>query len=107
MTTIRFEVVGIDENIVKVDDDRVVEEILEDVVHEALKRHGGVGQAFGNNQPFEGTIAGTESGFPLVAVGDAHKMVRVPEVDLRIVAGLARTLQEIGDERKRVMVLLG
>lgn len=107
MTAMRLKVVGVDKDIVEVDNNRVVKEILEDVVHEALKRRWGVGQAFGNNQPFEGTIAGTESGFLLVAVGDAHEMVRVPEVDLRIVAGIAQTLQEIGDERKRVMVLLG
>ena len=106
MTTMRFEVVGVDEDIVEVDDDGVVEEILEDVVHEALESRRGIGKPFGDDQPLEGTIAGAKGRFPLVTFSYADQMVRVAEVDLRVVASLAWALEEIGDERKRVVILL-
>ena len=37
MSFVVFQVIGVNEDVVEVDDDRDVEKILEDVVHEALK----------------------------------------------------------------------
>ena len=47
------QVVRVDEDVVKVDDDTDIEEITEDVVHETLKGRRGIGKSKGHHQPFK------------------------------------------------------
>ena len=47
--------------------------------------------------PFEGAIAGTESGFPFIALSDTDQVVRVMEVDFCIESCLAQAVEEVGD----------
>ena len=46
---VRVHVVGEDEDVVEVDDDTVVEEVLENVVHETLESGRSVGKSEGHN----------------------------------------------------------
>ena len=94
------------EDIVEVNDDRDVEEVLEDVIHKTLESGGSIRKSEGHYEPFEGSVFRPEGSFPFVAFRDADQMVRMTEIYLRIDPGLSGSVQEIGDERKRVVVLL-
>ena len=63
--------VRVDENVIKVHNDADVEEVLEDIVHEALESCQSVGESEEHDEPFERAIAGVESGFPFISVRDA------------------------------------
>ena len=55
-------VIGINEDVVQVDDHTNIQEITEDVVHEMLENCRSIGKSEGHNEPFKRTIAGLESG---------------------------------------------
>ena len=65
------DVFGVDEDVVEIDDDADVKEIVEDVVHEPLKRSRSIGETKGHYKPFEGAVAGAESSLPFVAFRDS------------------------------------
>jgi hypothetical protein len=99
--------VGVDEDVVEINDHEFIDEVGENVVHKTLESGGSVRQTKGDHEPFERSIACAESGFPFVAFRDPDQMICVPEVDLCIITRLSRSVKEIGDERKRVPVLFG
>jgi hypothetical protein len=74
-------VIGIDQDIIQIYDDTHVQEIGENIVHESLESRRCVGKSKGHYTPFEQTIAGSESRFPLVAFPDADQMIGIPEID--------------------------
>src|ERR1700709_2091474 len=103
---VMIEVNGIDENVVNVHYNANVEHICEDGIDEALESRRSIGKAKGHHQPLIGTVARAEGGFPLVTIGDANEVVRMPKVDLGIDFGTAGGIEEVGDQRKRVSILL-
>jgi len=82
----------IDKNIVKIYDNANVQHVHENVVHEALKSPGSVGQAEGHNQPLEGSVLGAKGGFPFVTFPDADEVIGVPQINLGIDPRLARRI---------------
>ena len=48
-----------------------------------------------------------ESGLPFVTFRNADKVISVMEIYGGVQAGLTRSGQEVGNERKRITVLLG
>ena len=62
-----------------------------------LKSGGRVHKSKGHDAPFEGAIAGAESGFPFVALSDTDQVVCVTEVDFRIESCLSRAVKEVRD----------
>ena len=78
---------------------------MENVVHEPLERGRGVSKAFGDDQPLEGTITGTECRLPLISLSDPDQVVSMAEVDFGIDPGLAGGVEKVGDEGKGIMVL--
>ena len=100
------EVVGVNEDIVEIDDYGDINHIGEYVVHESLERGGSVGETFGDNQPFERAIARPKRGFSLVSLSYADQMIGVSEVDFRVDAGFAGCVEEIGDKWERITILL-
>src|SRR5467141_2017244 len=81
MSFVLRNVVGIDEDVVHIDDDYDVNHICEDVVHESLKSCWCISKPFRHYQPLEGTITGSEGSLPFVSMRYSDKMVRVSEVD--------------------------
>ena len=71
---------GVDQNIVEVHDDKLVEEGLEDALHEAHEGGGGIGEAEGHDGEFIAAVAGLEGGLVYVIGVDAALMVAGPEV---------------------------
>jgi len=73
-------VVGIDEDVVQVDDDYDVNQIHEDVVHESLKSCWCISKPFMHYQPLKRTILGLEGSLPFISSCNLDKMVCVLEV---------------------------
>ena len=70
MFSVFCRIVGVDENIIKVDDNGDVKHIRKDVVDKALESRGSVGKTKWHNVPFKGTIAGAECGLPFISFGN-------------------------------------
>ena len=65
-----------------------------------------IGKSKGHDLPFKRSVSSSERGLPLISRSNPDKVVGMSEVNLGIDSGLPRTVQEIGDEGKRVAVLL-
>jgi hypothetical protein len=46
-------VIGVDQDVIKVDDDTDIKEVTKDVIHEMLKGCRGIGKSEGHYQPFK------------------------------------------------------
>lgn len=86
---------GIDEDIVEVDDDTNVEEVAENIIHEALKSGGGVRKSEGHDEPFKRAIASAESGLPLFTISNTNKVISMSKVDFGEYAGFLRGIKEV------------
>ena len=100
------EVVGIDQYVVQIDNDVNVHHVGEDVVHEPLKSCGSVSKAFRHYQPLKGSVMSPEGGLPFVSCCNANQMVRVLEVDFSVDSCFLWCVEQIGNERKWISILL-
>src|SRR6478752_8408428 len=96
-----------DENVIEIDDDKVVQELAENVVHQILEGSWGVGQSEGHNAILVVAIARTKGRFPFVAVRDPHKVVAAAEINLGEHLGRPEAVDGFADQRERVAVLDG
>jgi len=71
MFSVDFNVVGVDEDVVEVDNNTNIEHVSEDVVHKSLERCRGVGKSEGHDLPFKRSIVRSERGLPLITFGYA------------------------------------
>jgi hypothetical protein len=71
MFSVKLNVVGVDEDVVKIDNNTNIKHVSEDVVHESLEHYGGIGKSERHDLPFERSIADLECGFPLITFGYA------------------------------------
>ena len=56
----------------------MLQEIREDVVHEALESDRGIGKSERHDTPFKRSVVSVEGGFPFIALLDLDKVVSVP-----------------------------
>ena len=84
-----LQIVGVYQDIIQVYDYGDVNHVGEDVVHEPLETHRGIGEPLGHHQPLERPILGPEGGLPFIAIGNADEVVGMSQVDLGIAPGLA------------------
>ena len=77
-------VIGIDQDVVQIDNDIDVYHIHENVIHESLKSCGSVSKAFWHYQPLERSVLSSESGFPFVSFGNVYEMICMPEIDFGV-----------------------
>ena len=69
-------IVGVDEEVVHVNDEpSFCDHIPERVRHELLKSGGGIGHAEEHNSGFVKSLVGNESGFPLVTILDSDIVI--------------------------------
>ena len=54
-----------------------IQEVREDIVHEALKSGGGIGKSERHDTPFKRSIASVEHSFPFIALLDPDQVVNV------------------------------
>src|SRR5882672_7685650 len=84
MSFVLRNVVGIDEDVIQIDDDYDVNHIHEDVIHKSLKSCWCISKPFRHYQPLERTILGSECSLPFISRHNLDKMVHVPEVDFGV-----------------------
>ena len=65
-------ILGVDKNVVQVDDDADIKKVTEDVVHKTLKSGRGIGKSERHYKPFKRTIMGAESSFPLFSFSNVN-----------------------------------
>ena len=89
--------VRIDEDVIQVYQHAYIEQVTEDVIHKTLKSGRCIRKSKGHDTPFEGAVAGAESGFPFIALSDTDQVVRMTEVNFRIESCLSQAVEEVGD----------
>ena len=62
-------IVGIDEDVIQVNDDNDVDHVREDVVHESLEGCECISKPFRHYHPLERTVMGSECSLPFVSGG--------------------------------------
>ena len=77
-------IIGINEDVVQVNDDNDVDHVREDVIHESLEGCRCISKPFRHYHPLERTIMGSEHSFPFIPSNKLHQMICMPEVDLGI-----------------------
>ena len=70
MFVVQVHVLGVDEDVVKIDNDTDVEHVSKNSVDKLLESCRGVGQAKRHYQPFIGSILCVEGSLPLIAWSD-------------------------------------
>src|SRR6516165_8189134 len=76
-----------DEDVIEIDDSKVVQEVAQDVVHEVLEGGGSVGETKRHDVVLVVAIARTKRGLPLVTLRDANEVVAGTEVQLGVDCG--------------------
>ena len=99
-------VIGIDQYVVQIDNDINVYHIREDVVHELLKNCGSISKAFQHYQPLKRSVTSPEGSLPFISCCNANQMVCVLEVDFSVDSCFSWCVEQIGNEQKRIMILL-
>ena len=94
-----------DEDIIKVDHAKEVEEFAETIVGVSLKRGRGVGETEGHNEVFEVTITSTEGSLVFISFRYSQLIVRVCHIQARKVFRILETIEELGYERESVAIL--
>ena len=91
-----FVIVGVDEEVVHVNDEpSFFNHISERVGHESLKSGGGVGHAEEHNSGFIESLVGNESSFPLVTVLDPDVVIPPPYIKLGEDLGIFEFVNEV------------
>ena len=84
MGRVLLQIVRVYQDVVQVYDYRDINHIGEDVIHEPLETHWGVGELLGHYKPLERPISGLEGGFPFVAISNMDGVVGMSQVDLGV-----------------------
>ena len=84
MVFMLHKVVGIDQDVVQIDNDIDVYHICKNVVHASLESCGSVSKALWHYQPLERSISSPESCFPFVSFSEAYKVIRGPEINFGV-----------------------
>ena len=88
-------IIRIDEDVIKVDDNRNVNHVGKDVVHKMLESSWSVGETERHNQPFKRPITSLECSLPFVSVSNADKIIGMPKVDFGVNPGFPGGIQKI------------
>ena len=84
-----------------------IKKVTEDVIHKPLESSRSIGQSEWHDLPLKRTITSLECGFPFVAFSYSDKVIGVSEVYGGVNLGFARSGQQVRDEWKWILVLLG
>ena len=76
-----------------------IEQVAENIIHEALESSRCVGESERHYMPFEGAVASPESCLPYIALLYSDQMVGVLEVDFQIDFGLVQAVEEVSNAR--------
>ena len=104
MLYVFFQGVGVNQDVINVDDEKVVDHILENLVHKGLEDNEGVRKAVGNDQLFVVPSSGDKGRLPFVAFTYTNKIKCTSQGEFSIDVGAAHLFQGRWDQRKRETV---
>jgi len=99
--------VGVDEDVVEVNDAEDVEVLAKGVVHKVLEGGGSVGEAEGHDGVFEVAVTTAEGSFPLVSRSDPNEVVCSTKIKFGEEFCLGESIEGFGDEGEGVAILEG
>src|SRR5271170_8005748 len=105
MSHMLLESIREDEDIIKINDAKDIEEFTKTIVSISLKRCRGVSETEGHNEIFKVTIASTEGSFVFIAFCNPQLIVRICHIEARKVFSAFETIAELRDERESVTIL--
>ena len=89
------QIIGVNQDVVQVDDYRDVQEIGEDFIHEMLEGQWSIWQAKWYYELFEQAVMSVEGCLPLIPLGNAYHMISTLQVYFWVYLHLSRSIQEI------------
>src|ERR1700687_528337 len=101
MSLMFCEVVRVDQKVVEVDNEELVEEFAEGVIHVMLKRTRSVAEAEGHYCILEQPISAPEAGLLLLSRGATEPIVAVSHVELREIFRTADAIEQFADKGSR------
>jgi hypothetical protein len=102
---VRLLVLGVDEYIIDIDDHSFVEQLVQDLVDRRLERSWRIAQAKRHYQVLKQAISRAEGRFPLIALGDADKVVTVLQVQLGEYLRTTKAFAQFSHKRQRGSIL--
>ena len=106
MFPVVVKVIGVDQDVVQINENAYIQEVGENIIHKTLKSGGGIGKSERHNAPLKRAIASAKRSFPFVTFTDPDKVVCMLEIDFGEVTSFLRTVQEIGDSGEQILVFL-
>ena len=103
----RFFVVGVYQDVVKIYDNSIVKEVMKNVINKMLECSGSICEAKGHNLPFKGSISGVDSSFPFITFSNSDQMVGMSEINFSVNLGLTWCIEKVSSQWKRVSILVG
>jgi len=98
MPLVFCEGIGVDKDVVQVDNEELVKEVMEGVIHIMLEGTQRIAQAEGHDCIFKEAISAAEGCLPLLPRGYLELVVTVTYVELGEELGTADSIQELTDE---------
>jgi hypothetical protein len=102
-----FEGFGEDEDIIKENNAKEIEEIVEAIVGISLKGRRCICKAKRHDEVFEVAVTGSKGSFPFVALSNPYPIVCLLHVKPGEVLGILEPIEQLRDKRKRVTILDG
>ncbi|KAG6868023.1 hypothetical protein C0993_008259 [Termitomyces sp. T159_Od127] len=99
--------VQVDQDVVRVHNDKDVVQVMEYVVHEVLEGGGGVGHTKGHHKVLKEAIVGAEGSFPFMPWGYTDIVIARAEVNFGVDFGAVEAVNKVTNEEKWILVLFG
>jgi len=90
--------IGVDKHVVKVDNEELVKEVTEGIIHIMLEGTRRIAQAEGHDRIFEEAISAAEGCLPFLPRGYMESVVTITYIELGEELGMADSIQELTDE---------
>src|ERR1700733_6325158 len=95
-----------DKDVIQVDTDYALrDQILEYLIHHGLESGWAVAETKGHDQGFKKSSVCVECGLPLITFLDVDIVVSPPDIQLGDVMCTLESVNEVGDEQKRICIL--
>ena len=92
-----FHTVAIDDDVVQVNNHKLVQVSVEQFVHQGAERRRRIRQAKGHNQPLECTIAHYTGYLGFITFGNPNLVITLSQVHLRKHLGLSQSVKQVSN----------
>ena len=81
-----------DKNVININNDKLIQKVMQNIIHEALESSRGIGEAKWHNLELKEAIASTEGSFIFFTLSYANKFISPSEIYLTIDFGRSETV---------------